>query len=419
MFGQTHNVVMHFTSRSNWDIIIGIVSMFAMFAGVGWILWRTLKRTEDPPRLVFKWILTGCALAFIFRVVMPSVARGGYEGAFFGVPAAAVSGLALAIIWRYNIAMIVAKPFASLYDGGNDEDDPKPFYSTARAKRMRGDFLGAKTDVRGQLLRFPTDVEGQMLLAELEAQDIHDLRAAEIVVQRFIAQPGHAPANIAYALNSMADWQLKYAQDRDAAQACFEQIIELMPESEWALRASQRIAHLGSAELLLGTEGRRTYKVEHIEGDPGLGQAWGGVRPVPEEDSAATAAKYVKHLVEFPHDTEVREKLARLYAEHYHRLDLAESQLEQLIQYPNQPVKQVVKWLDMLADLQVKHGATYELARATLQRIIDLYPDAASANLAQNRIERLRLEFKAQEKSQAVTLGSYEDDLGLKNRTAR
>ena len=418
LFGQTHNVVMHFTTRSNWDILFAVVMMFAMIAGVGWILWHTLKKSEDPPRLVFKWILTAIVLGFLLRYVMPDVAQGGIA-AIAGVLQTAVIGLVLAIIWRHNIAMIVAKPFASLYDGGNDEDDPKPFYSSARAKRMRGDFLGAKADVRGQLLRFPTDVEGQMLLAELEAQDIHDLRAAEIVVQRFIAQPGHAPANIAYALNSMADWQLKYAQDRDAAQACFDKIIELMPESEWALRASQRIAHLGSAEMLLGTEGRRTYKVEHIEGDPGLGQAWGGVRPVPEEDSAATAAKYVKHLEEFPHDTEVREKLARLYAEHYHRLDLAESQLEQLIQYPNQPVKQVVKWLDMLADLQVKHGATYDLARATLQRIIDLYPDAASANLAQNRIERLRLEFKAQEKSQAVTLGAYEDDLGLKNRTVR
>jgi hypothetical protein len=54
--------------------------------------------------------------------------------------------------------------------------------------------------------------------------------------------------------------------------------------------------------------------------------------------------------------------------------------------------------------------------RATLQRIIDLYPDAASAQVTQNRIELLRLEFKGKEKSQAVTLGSYETDLGLKPR---
>jgi hypothetical protein len=153
--------------------------------------------------------------------------------------------------------------------------------------------------------------------------------------------------------------------------------------------------------------------VAHIEGDPGLAKEWGGGAPV-EAGGEELAAKYVKHLVEFPHDTEVREKLAQLYAEHYQRLDLAQGQLEQLIQYPNQPMKQVIRWLNLLADLQVKHGASYDAARATLQRIIDLYPEAASANVAQNRIERLRLEFKGQEKSQAVTLGSYENDLGLK-----
>ena len=184
------------------------------------------------------------------------------------------------------------------------------------------------------------------------------------------------------------------------------------------MRAAQRIAHLSSAEMLLGAEGRRSYKVAHIEGDPGLEHKW-GANLVPEENGADIAAGYVKHLEEFPHDSEIREKLACLYAEHYHRLDLAESQLEQLIQYPNQPVKQVVKWLNLLADLQVKHGGTYETARATLQRIIDRHPDAGFSNVVQNRIERLKLEFKGQEKSQAVTLGSYEDDLGLKNRTPR
>ena len=49
-----------------------------------------------------------------------------------------------------------------------------------------------------------------------------------------------------------------------------------------------------------------------------------------------------------------------------------------------------------------------------MQRIIDLYPKAGAANLAENRIQLLKLEFKGKEKSQTVTPGSYEDDLGLK-----
>lgn len=405
---------MQYSGRSNWDILLSIVMIFAMVAGVGWVLWRTLRKSEDPPRLVFKWILSVIVIGYLVRYVMPDVAGGGMA-AIGGIIQTTVIGLVMAIIWRHNIASMIAKPFGSLYDGGNEAAEPKPFYSAARAKRMRGDFLGAKADIRAELIKFPTDMEGQMLLAEIEAQDIHDLRAAEVIVQRFIAQKGHSPANIAYALNSMADWQLKYAQDPDAARACFEKLIELMPESEWALRASQRIAHLGNAEMLLGGEARKSYKLTHIEGDPGLDQSWGGVQPAAEETPEALAAGYVKHLEEYPHDTEIRERLAILYAEHYQRLDLAESQLEQLIQYPNQPVKQVVKWLNMLADLQVKHGGTYDTVRATLQRIVDLYPGAGFATVAQNRIERLRLEFKGKEKSQGVTLGSYEDDLGLKD----
>src|ERR1043165_5137251 len=239
---------MQHTGRSNWDILLSIVLILVMVAGWGGVFGRRLRKSKDPPKLIFKWILSAVVLGYLVRYVMPDVAGGSTSAQLAGIIQTAVIGLVMAIIWRHNIAMMIAKPFSSLYDGGNEEDEPKPFYSTARAKRKRGDFSGAKADIRNELMRFPDDMEGQLMLAEIEAQDIHDLRTAETIVQRFVAQKGHSPANIAYALNSMADWHLKYAQDRDAAQVCFEQIIELMPESEWALRASQRIAHLGSAE---------------------------------------------------------------------------------------------------------------------------------------------------------------------------
>ena len=412
---------MPFTSRSNWDILLGIVSLLALLAGVAWILWRTLRRNEDPPRLVFKWVLTAITSWILVRYVMPGMIRhiDNFDIPMAVIDAAvlAVIGVVLTVIWRHSIAAMIAKPFASLYDGGNVEADPTPFYSTAQAKRCRGDYTGARNEVRHQLKRFPKDVQGQMLLAEIEAQDFKDLRAAEIIVNRFIAQPDHAPTNIAYALNTMADWHLKYAQDQEEARACIERIVALIPDTEWAQRAAQRLAHMGSTELLMGRDHRRTFKVTHIEGDPGLDKKWNAVPP-PPDDPAAAAADYVTHLENFPHDADAREKLAQIYARHFRRLDLAEDQLEQLVQYPNQPSKQVVRWLNLLADLQVESGVPYINVRATLQRIIDLYPNAASASMTQNRIERLKLEFKGKEKSQAVTLGSYEDDLGLKGGSA-
>ena len=124
----------------------------------------------------------------------------------------------------------------------------------------------------------------------------------------------------------------------------------------------------------------------------------------------------MKHLAEHPQDSEAREKLALIYAHHYQRLDLAADQLEQLIQQPNQPAKQVVHWLNLLADLQLKYASDLVAARQALQRIIDQYPGLAAAENAQRRMDILKLELKGKEKGQAVALGSYEQNIGLKRR---
>ena len=131
------------------------------------------------------------------------------------------------------------------------------------------------------------------------------------------------------------------------------------------------------------------------------------------------AADCVKHLEQHPLDTEAREKLAIIYADHYGRLDMAAAELEQMIGQPNQPGKLVVHWLNLLADLQIRHGATYEVVRETIQRIVDRAPDAAAAEIARHRLALLRLEMKSKEKSQAVKLGSYEQNIGLKRGSLR
>jgi hypothetical protein len=78
-----------------------------------------------------------------------------------------------------------------------------------------------------------------------------------------------------------------------------------------------------------------------------------------------------------------------------------------------------VHWLNLLADVQIRHGANYDAVRATLQRIVDLFPDAAAAGLAANRIALLKLELKSKEKNAAVKLGTYEQDIGLKGGGVR
>src|SRR5687768_17816886 len=48
----------------------------------------------------------------------------------------------------------------------------------------------------------------------------------------------------AYTLNTLADWQLKYGQDIEAARQSLERIVARYPGTEEAQVAAQRIAHL-------------------------------------------------------------------------------------------------------------------------------------------------------------------------------
>jgi hypothetical protein len=110
----------------------------------------------------------------------------------------------------------------------------------------------------------------------------------------------------------------------------------------------------------------------------------------------------VKHLEQHPLDTEARENLAIIYADHYRRLDLATDQLEQLIQGPNQPAKLITHWLNLLADLQIRGGAAYETVRDTLQRIVDRAPNLAAAELARHRLALLKLERRLPHRQAAL-----------------
>jgi hypothetical protein len=75
-----------------------------------------------------------------------------------------------------------------------------------------------------------------------------------------------------------------------------------------------------------------------------------------------------------------------------------------------------VRWLNLMADLQIQENADLEPVRATLQRIVDLYPDVAAATTARRRIETVRLELKSKEKNKQVQMGVYEQNIGLKHK---
>lgn len=401
--------------NTTYHVIRGTILLIIVIGLLGWAIVRALKRSDDPARLVFKMSFTAVVIGGVCWLIKPG---NGAPGNFNDVVIGLFAALVLTATWRRNIADMVARPFEALYTGGDVEVEPQPYYSITIAKRKKGKYTEAVAEIRKQLEKFPNDFEGQMMLAEIEVEDLNNLAGAELAVHRLCAQPGHPPRHIALALNSLADWHLKFAQDREAARQDLQQIVDLFPGTELALAAAQRIAHLAKTELLLSSHDRQRIHVPEGVQNIGLLQSSAHLQPT-AGDPAKLAADYVTHLEQHPHDTEAREKLAVIYADHYQRLELAAEQLEQLINQPNQPPKLVVHWLNLLADLQLRHGADYNTVSQTLEQIIERYPNLAAAGMARNRIDLLKLELKAKQMNPPVKLGTYEQNIGLKRGVNR
>lgn len=400
--------------NTTYEIIRGTLILVLFAATTLWVMSRSLKRSDDPAALVFKWVLTAGVLTLLVFVVMPIVAKGGYVGAFAGVPMTAVCGLTLAIIWRHSIVDIVARPIGNLFTGSDEVADPGPFYSIALARQKQSQFAEAVVEVRRQLEKYPHDYEGQMLLATIQAENLNDLQAAQTTIERLINQPGHTPTNVTFALNTLADWHLKYGLDPDSARLALERIGQMFPETEQALVAKQRLAHLGSSQVLAKMQDRQPIALPSASKDMGLHPEQSKASPA-GEDPTVTAANFLKQLEQYPLDNHAREQLARIYADHYHRIDLAAGELEQLIAQPHQSQKEVARWLTMLAEMQLEITGDRVGAHATLQRIIDLFPKSGLADYALQHQTGIDLDAAPPHKRKALKLGTYEKDLGLKS----
>ncbi|MGC3957167.1 MAG: hypothetical protein QM813_04130 [Verrucomicrobiota bacterium] len=395
---------------AGWIIGIGII-------GAG--LWWWYLKSDDRRLLLIKWGLSVPGILWLIhvmrflRVHIDNAGGADYGAAFYGAISTAAIGVYFAMIWRRNIAELVANPFGSLYDGGTEAMKPQAYYSSAEAKRKRGQYHEAVEDIRRQLDKFPHDFAGQMMLAEIQAHDLHDFPSAVITIQRICNQPKYTQGNLASALNTLADWHLKYSADPDAAREALEQIMARLPDTEFALLAEQRIAHLASHKEIAAQHDRPRVALPKGAENIGLMASSAHLAPAPA-DQAARARELTEHLQIHPQDTEAREQLAIIYADHYRRLDLATDQLNQLINQPHQPVRNVIHWLNLLADLQVRQGSPQTTIADTLTQIIERYPHHSAATLARNRLELLRLELKAREVPRAIKLGTYEQNIGLK-----
>lgn len=304
----------------------------------------------------------------------------------FGLSLTLILSLGIYILWRNAIIDFISSPLTSLFNGGNQSPDKKPYYSIATTKRKRGQYYEAIAEVRKQLDKFPNDFEGVLLLAGI----------------------------VAFALTQLADWHMKIAADVDSARAALQKIVMRSPHTEAALQARLKMAHLEETEkIILSEHDRQPIPLQEGVRNIGLLDSTDFLKPK-EIDPSLLAEAHVKHLCAHPHDTEVREKLAIIYAQDFNRLDLAVAELEFLISEPNHRPKQVARWLNLLADLQIHNGAEYDTVRDTLEKIVEQFPDMAVAQIAQRRLALLKNEFRGQQKATVVKLGVYEQNIGLK-----
>jgi outer membrane protein assembly factor BamD (BamD/ComL family) len=393
-----------------WGHLIHTLGWIVALAILGGYAFRCYARSDDRRILIYKWAAS-VALGFLMLVLL-YFARGNPKLLLLFI----IPMVLFSFIWLPNLVEFVLKPLTSVFDGGYDEVEPKPFYFIANAKRKKGLHQEAIDEVRKQLEKFPQDVAGAMLLAAIQAEDVNDLQGARATIDELLQQAGLTPQQTATALHTLADWQLQYGRDTEAARTSLERIALTLPNTQFAHAAEQRIANLEGIAATRDFRENARFEVRPREHDIGPRR---NTQPHAEsEDADAMAAQFVGQLEKHPADTGTREKLAVLYAEQFQRLDLAVEQLEQLIALPDETPKHVARWLNLLATLQIGIANDEAAARKTLLRVVERFPKSALAEVATLRLVNLRNELRAGAATASKALGAYEKNLGLKRPAA-
>jgi TolA-binding protein len=396
---------------TNLLILAGLV--LAVVA-IGWLISRIQREEEDRTRSVLRWVAVAGLLATLVWLFfgLGRVYGQGSSGSLFAdfgtvlflVGAIALCSIFLGILWAPQFGSWLAHPIVSLFDGGNQELEPQPLYAAALAHRKRGRYTEAIAEIHRQLAAFPGDYTGTLLLAEIQAAHQKDFNGAIQILEQWIAEWGAQSHRVPAALNQIAEWHLHGRQDPESARAALQRVLELFPGTDASHLASQRLAHLASTETL---EDRVHPHRIHIGQYPDrVGLMLDPPQPPAPEEPAALANQCLRQLEQFPDDNETRERLARIYAEDLHHLELARQEWEWLVAQPKAPDREVVRWLNLLAHCELHHGGDLDRARAALQRIVARFPKSAAAEQARQRIALLALELRAKQKSQTFRLGS-------------
>jgi hypothetical protein len=380
--------------------VMMIVTSWWAAVTCAWIGWRTIQRLEDRRA---GWRLAGAWSA----LAVPSAAA---LALMFG-PA----GFGLGVfVWfggvTYGVGTLVPARLP-------------PTYSRALAKINFDKFAEAEQEIISQLEKCETDFEGWMMLAELYATHFKDLSAAERTVCEVCDDPHTTAAQAAQALHRLADWHLKIADDPDHARWALEQICARLPGTHLETMARQRIQSLpATREELLRSRQVRTLQLPaqsipvprpvsaapqpwdpgsmiHVSATPrpmpmpALAPA-----PDPKQAALAEARECVAQLTANPDAVEMRERFARLLATPIGEVETAIQQLDLLLAMREPTMEQRAAWLNLQADWHAQLKRDIPAARASLQKVIDAFPQTPHAFEAQRRLFALQLETSVRQR---------------------
>ena len=403
--------------RLFWLILIGVVALAVLI----YLIRKQLRNPQnDPVKVIGLWVLS--IVVFLGIAYSAIAAQEGFA-LIFVLLVAVSSAVLLGLAWTPTIANMLVSPLTTALSGDDTEAYEGPAYSQALAKRKRGRYEDALEAVEAQLEQYPGDFDGLMLKAAIQAENLDDLPAAMTTIQETLDDPEKVRFNLPVAFNKLADWQLTIAEDATAAKRTLVQIREVLPGTQAAQFASQRLATLDVSEESEAAAGDLNESYRHLAEESAAKNDFKGPLETPkaiEVDPLQSDESKLKtclcRAALHPDSINNREELAALYLWHLRQPALAIQQYEHLLTLPGTTIHQKTAWLNKVADIQIKSGETYEAIRATLELIVSQDPNAAAAARAEQRIAYLRIEIRgANKKTNKLQLGSYDEDVGLKN----
>ena len=293
-------------------------------------------------------------------VVLIIIVIGAFDMGPLGVFISILPGVILGLIWVGPLADWLGMGAINSFMGGGEKVEPTPMYSIAETKQKRGDPHGAIAEIESELETFPGDFDGLMLKATIQMESLREFDSAQATILSIVQQPQYEPGQVSRALGRLADWQVKFQANPEAARQTLCHLRDRFPGTAVEFVASQRLARM---DFVIEIDDRR--------------------------EASVVVSECLKQLEKHPLDNDTREKLARVYFERYGQPELAKEEMKKLFAIPYQQPRDVARWLNLMADWHLKKENP-EAARECLKQIVTRYPNLPFSEEAQLRLTRIK-----------------------------